>query len=295
MSRAIILILILILAASSMLGVETANAQSIPTPSVSTFSLAFIDHSYDMPGATVDDGYIGPHYVPAHHNRNGTIEITIANQPFTQYVDANNHTIALYFHIRCKGHLDSTWIVYPDQGMYVETSDSQNSVFSYYFNEEYVGDHAGRVPNIPEDGRLDFQVETFIGYSSTICTSIAQRVDDYYTFFTGETSGWSNTQTISLNDGSTSTSSPDQTLMPTPSATTPDSAINNRATTSQQPTATPIQSGAHLTAPQQFGWLEVGAFVVVGVVFAVLIVVIVFMRRRISVLEKKMDDTKQGI
>ena len=56
---------------------------SMPIPSVPTFSLTFTDHSYDMPAATVMSGYTGPTYVPAHHDRNGTIEIAITNQPFT--------------------------------------------------------------------------------------------------------------------------------------------------------------------------------------------------------------------
>jgi hypothetical protein len=273
----------------------TVSAEAIPTPAVPTFSLTFTDHSYDMPAATVDDGYIGPHYVPAHHDRNGTIEITIANQPFTQYKDGNNHTIALYFHIRCKGHLDSNWIVTPDDGYsdtYLETSNTQYTVFSYWINEEWAGDHSGRVPNIPQDGKIDFQVEAFIGYSDTICTSIAKRPDDYHTYFVGQVSGWSNTQTISLNDGSTSASSdPDPTPQSTPEPTMPDIPPNDWSTAFQpQPTATPSQPGTHftLTLPQ-FDWLEAAAFAAVGAVFAVLVVVIVLMRRRISVLENKID------
>lgn len=250
-----------------------------------------------MPGRTVDSGYIGTHYVPAHHDRNGTVEITIANQPFTKYKDVNNHTVALYFHFRCKGHLDSNWIVTPDDGYsdtYLETSNTQYTVFSYWINEEWVGDRSGRVPNIPEDGKIDFQVEAFIGYSDTICTSIAQRADDYHTYFVGQTSGWSNTQTISLNDGSTSTpSAQDSMPPPTPEPTMPDLLPNDWSTAFQpQPTATPQQSGVHLTFTlPQFDWLEVAAFAIVGAVFAVLIVAIVLMRRRISVLENKIDGT----
>lgn len=274
--------------ASSLVMVQSGSAQPIPKPYIPTFTLSFIDHSYDLPDRTVQDGYIGPHFVPAHHDRNGTVEITIANQPFTKYIDTNNHTIALYFHIRCKGHLDSNWITSPDQG-YIKASDSQYSLFSYYFNEEYEGDHSGRVPNIAEDGKLDFQVETFIGYSTTICTSIAQRADDYYTYLTGETSGWSETQTINLNDGSTSTSStPDQTASPTQSSTLHGSSSGDMAPSTQDSSAQPNQISI-LSVGTQFDWLEVGAFIVVGITFAVLIVVIAFMRRRIKLLELKQN------
>ncbi len=287
MSRTITITLILILAASSMLCFETSNAQTTPTPSVPTFSLTFIDHSYVMPAATVDDGYIGPHYVPAHHDRNGTVEITIANQPFTPYKDANNHTVALYFHIRCKGHLDSNWIVTPDDGYsdtYLETPNTQYTVFSYWINEEWVGDHSGRVPNIPEDGKIDFQVEAFIGYSDTICTSIAQRADDYHTYFVGQTSGWSNTQTISLNDGSTSTSSSTEpTLPPTPPPTISGPSIGDVGTapqTSHNPTSTPVQpiSGSPAFFALDFG--EIVIIALLGVVAVLLGLVVVYLRRR---------------
>ncbi len=287
---AISLFLTVLMVGSLALGCfSVAQAQSsISKPSIPTFTLSFIDHSYDLPGRIVQDGYIGPHFVPVHHDRNGTVEITIVNQPFKQYVDANDHTVVLYFHVRCKGHLDSNWITYPDPG-YVEASDSQYSVFSYYFNEEYVGDHAGRVPNIAADGKLDFQVETFIGYTTTICTSIAQRVDDYVTYYTGETSGWSQTQTISLNDGSTSTPDAiDQTEQPTPPPTPQASSIGEMTPSMQIQTASPNPIGS-FSVKIPFNWIKVGAIVVVGLMFAVLIIVIAFMHRRITILELKQN------
>ena len=115
-------------------------------------------------------GYTGETYVPAHYERNGTISIAIINQPFTQYVDANNNTVALYYPYRVKGNGDSDWIVTPDLDQYLEASKAQNTVFPYWINEAWVGDHSGRSPNIPADEKMDIQVEAFIGYSSVICT-----------------------------------------------------------------------------------------------------------------------------
>jgi len=196
-----------ILAASSLTAVAFASAQSMPKPSVPIFSLTFTDHSFDAPAATIMSGYTGPTYVPAHHSRNGTIEITILNQPFTPYKDEMNHTIKLYYHYACKGHYENDWIIYPDvvpDIAYNEASDSEKTTFQYWINEEWENDPAGRVPDVPDDGQMDVRVEAFIGYSETICTSIARRADDYHTYYVGQSSGWSCTQTITIGSGSSS-------------------------------------------------------------------------------------------
>jgi hypothetical protein len=53
------LALILLLATSSMLWVESVSAQSIPKPSVPEFSLKYVDHSYDVPTTYGTDPYTG--------------------------------------------------------------------------------------------------------------------------------------------------------------------------------------------------------------------------------------------
>ena len=51
-----------------------------------------------------------------------------------------NHTIELFYHYRCKGHYDSAWIVYPDLEEYLDSSNSHETAFPYWINEEWVGD-----------------------------------------------------------------------------------------------------------------------------------------------------------
>jgi hypothetical protein len=258
----------------------TRAGAAMPVPSVPTFDLKFVDHSYDAPGATVDEGS-GPHYVAAHHVRNGTIMVTIGNQPFTKYLDANNHTIELFYHVGCKGHYDSAWIFYPAIDVYIQTSNAESTVFDYGINGDWVGNPSAGIPNIPPDGKLDFQVETFIGYSQTICTSIAQRADDYHTFYTGQASGWSPTKTISISDGAVSTSTPESTSVPT-EAPTGLPQQTGTANPTQHPTFSPNQPTSG--APVVFG-LDVTmlvTLVLLGVI-AVLLVFVVFYLRKVSV------------
>lgn len=272
--RALPIFLIAMLAVAFV--VPSISAQSTPVPSVPTFSLTYIDHSFDAPAATVDDGYIGPHYVPAHHVRNGTILVTINNQPFTQYKDANNHTIELFYHIRCKGHYDSSWITYPDTDDYIQTSNSQTTVFSYGMNEEWAGTPGGRVPNLTQDGKLDFQVETFIGYSQTVCTSIARRADDYYTYFTGQKSGWSNTQTISMPSGEVSFPAPEVTNAPINAPTFPPLHID---IPNQAPAIISIQTSSSFTVFCNFDLAPIAAVLLVGVVAVLLVFVLFYLRK----------------
>ncbi len=194
-TKCLVLLLASILITSSMTMVGLASAQS--TPQVPKFSLNFTDHSYEM---------------NSRHMRNGTIQITIENQPFTPYKDANNNTIRLFYHYQIKSHYDSKWIISPWDDQYIYASDTDKTILEYPI-KDYWEDASGRVVNIPADGKLDFQIEAFIGYAVTLCASIAMRAEDYYTLFNGQTSGWSDTQTITVGQGNAQ-STPNPTLNP---------------------------------------------------------------------------------
>ena len=105
------LLSIFILSASAMLmafpsGVLAAN------PSVPEFSVAYVDHSYNVPVThwTTTDPYTGEqitHSSGGEHVDNRTIDVTIRNQPFTPYIDSSNSTVYLYYNIRSKGHFEN--------------------------------------------------------------------------------------------------------------------------------------------------------------------------------------------
>jgi hypothetical protein len=86
--------------------------------------------------------------------------------------------------------------------------------------------------------------------------------------FDGETSGWSDTQTITFGDGSVVTAQPTpyQTVTPTSLAT-------------ENPTATPIQPNTHDDVMFGLGLWQV-ATVALSVVVVLLVFVVFYLRRR---------------
>jgi hypothetical protein len=91
MGKYLSIILVVILAASSLLIILSANAQTIPKPSVPEFSVQFIDSSYN-----ITDQNTGQFEQVV----NGTIQITIKNQQFTY--SFNDTIYNLYYNIRTK-------------------------------------------------------------------------------------------------------------------------------------------------------------------------------------------------
>ena len=171
-SRAFSLLLVVILAASSLIMVESASAQSIPKPSLPEFTLKLIDHSYDVPErmATTIDPFTGKPYnftMPGYHQENKTIEITIKNP-----------SGAAYYNFRWKGHSENEWSYEPlkpanpyslDYMKYVPYNASTSTIikdipynaststftsFTLYFV---------KVNAIPTGGEMDIQVQALYG------------------------------------------------------------------------------------------------------------------------------------
>lgn len=114
LSKTIALALILVLATSSIMLVGSSSEQSIPKPSIPEFTISVTDHSYDVPTTTTTttdlDGRIITKTTPGYHAINGSITLSIKNQPFTPYYDSDGYPINLYYHIRVKGLVLSGYI-----------------------------------------------------------------------------------------------------------------------------------------------------------------------------------------
>ena len=84
------LLLIGVLVLSSLVMVETAFAQSIPTPSVPEFTVKYVDNSYDVPPTYGTDQYTGQTIIiqDGYHVDNRSIQFIIKNQPFAPYADS---------------------------------------------------------------------------------------------------------------------------------------------------------------------------------------------------------------
>lgn len=249
-SKWVLLLLVVILTASSLTMVESANAQSIPKPSVPEFTVEFVNASYSV---TTTNPYTGAN--ETQQISNNSIKITINNQPF----DNSNNQI--YYNVRAKPHFTENWTeIYPIQNrtssynedgtfsyvQYINADSSSRSSSSYttiafavvateYYSESgydiqryYAGEpgQEGRyfafLHGIPDNAQIDFQVEALLGHGSQKYVNdhplAPYPIGHYELAIAFDTaSGWSNAQTITIGE----ISSPTLSSSPTPSQEPP--------------------------------------------------------------------------
>lgn len=231
---------------------------SITKPSVPEFTVKFVDNSYDVPPTYGVDPYTGKEVITqaGYYVQEKTIEVRIKNQPFTPYKDANGNSIGLYYSIRVKGHFGDSW-TYPNFRYYYVEGDEEANYVGADMGSDYTVVMYGLVGNngtkdylcldISAGGQADFQVRAFIGYY-TRTTTMTALGESHRDVFTGETSDWSNTQTITVG-------------------------ANNAEVTDQgQANPNVTQSG--------FNWTEIALFAALGVIVVLVIVVVALVRKR---------------
>jgi hypothetical protein len=209
MGKRATLLLIVILTVSSLIVVKAVPAlASIPKPSVPDFTLKLVDAAYDVPD-------------------NRSIELVIKNQPFTPVLVQKgtfNGTASFYYNVRVKEHFEENWItLYSAVGDPFPTqSSSDNTVMT--FQLAYVSSESGYslgsstrfsiLSGLPSNAQIDFQVQALIGcVARDYNPRVTYQLDMFQWVFVGETSGWSNTQTLTVP---VSAPSPAPTLTPTP-------------------------------------------------------------------------------
>jgi hypothetical protein len=184
------LLCIIILTASSLTMVGSAFAQSIPKPSVPEFTIQ----------TQIKDNTT-------------TITLTIRNQPFdaaSQYPDGFFYNVAISVDGKNWSEL---YHVEDAEDWYPQQSNSTTTVLTYVAGETiyYPRDTSQGVRAIPKSGEVAFQVQAMIGHRDR--GAFKNGFMPYV--FVGETSDWSNTQTITIPSSNPSTtSSPSPT--PTP-------------------------------------------------------------------------------
>ncbi len=189
---ALLLVTIIAISSLSLVMIKSVNAK-IAKPSVPEFTLKFIDTAYDS----------------------RAIELTIKNQPFVSYND-NSQIISLYYNVHFKDHYSGNWIALyycgdpfptPSNSDYtklkysLELASSSGSSYYLLVYRENTG-YNDIIAEIPFDTQIDFRVQAMEGYFSPWN-------------FMGETSSWSNTQTISISSIANS-------LNPTPTPAVPE-------------------------------------------------------------------------
>jgi hypothetical protein len=229
------LLLITVLVLPSSVMVSSALAQSIPKPSIPEFTVKYLDNSYDVAPTYGVDPYNGENVVieAGYHVENKSIEVSIKNQPFTNYEDHNGNNIMLYYDVGWKGHFEDYWKSFNSTNyMYLVSSaslmadgvlvypDSPFTVFSFGFTGNNGSDtYRNRLEEVSVGDQIDFQVEALIGYYTKVYDTPVPGVpgsqNPYHYEFTGEESGWSSTQTLTIE--ASQTPSPELTPTPTPS------------------------------------------------------------------------------
>jgi hypothetical protein len=188
--------------------VKPACAQSTPAPSVPEFTIKFVDNSYDVPTTSSIDPYTGQNVVhQGYHVNNVTLVMIISNQPFVYQYNGR-----FFYNIRLKGHYAENWTQFYSNGNLplANASSTQTVVTLGALGESGLTmDSGSREIKVPFGGKVDCQVQAMIGqfYKEGVPLS--------GWFFQGETSDWSNTQTITISESQTPTPSPAATPTPT--------------------------------------------------------------------------------
>jgi hypothetical protein len=222
---------------------------SIPKPSIPEFTVTLVDRSYDAPATQSIDPYTGETVTqPSHRIDNRTIEVTIKNQPFAS---------KLMYNIRVKGHFSKDWteVFHPSDGFPIQ-SDSEYTVLSFSSKggDDFYGPHSA-VIYAPPSGQVDFQVEAMNG---NVSREIFIPVPGTGWFFTGEKSGWSNTQVLTVEANSVG------------------EAEKSKVNPNQQLGAQPAVNQLCIN------WTEISLCAILGTISAVLIIALVYKRKRFS-------------
>jgi hypothetical protein len=183
--------------------VGSVFAQSTPKPSVPEFTLSFVDKSYDVPTTHTTDPYTGQDVTQQGYHVNRTaLVMAIQNQQLVY-----EYSGSFLYNIRVKGHYAENWtqLYLNDNIPVASTSFDQTLITIGFLEGNSVGPIGDRYIIVPAGGEEDFQVQAMIGGFF--------KAGFDHTEFSGETSDWSNTQTITIP-----TPTPPPTASPTPTS-----------------------------------------------------------------------------
>ena len=206
----------------------STDVSGIPKPSIPEFTLKYVDNSYDVPPTYGIDQYTGENVIvkEGYHVKDRSIEFTFKNQPFAPYTDSSGNEIELYYNFRFKGNYGDEWTYYPENsngrsvihyggGIQVDDTKVYPPIYTAS-NTEYtvvslrlglLGPPVGSQV-VPDGVEVGFQAQALTGYFD--------RNEYGYYILTGESSDWSNTQTLTIGESQTPTSPPATTPSPTP-------------------------------------------------------------------------------
>ena len=245
--KSLAVLLIVTLFASSLLLIESSSAQSTIKPDVPQFRIVLVKHSYDSAPVTSTDPFTGSTTIePSVHYDWLTVDLVITNQNLPEQEQSEGYSYkGLMFNVRYKGHFSGDWqnISWPNgqleyySGPYMpHKSGYKYTIFSLKlqgnmdFNTiESASNGALPSNDIPQgtiglsiNGTADFQVEALYGTSyKYMGVPLGEWV------FSGQESGWSSTQSITINEADAVSGPIDN---PTVAITTPTSTASSITT-----------------------------------------------------------------
>ena len=207
-AKCLALLLIVMMATSSLvlLMFDPANAQTstpVPTPSVPSFTVKFVDASYDVPTTTSINQYTGKSVTnQGYHVENKTIVLTIDNRPFNAYL--HNTPPTFFYNVRVKGAFAQNWTeLYTANTGYLHPSNSDYTAIAY---------------GLPTpEGQIDYQVQAMAGGIMRISPRFSSGDE-----FIGVTSSWSSTQTVTIPENPVTPIQTPVESTPTASPTVPE-------------------------------------------------------------------------
>jgi hypothetical protein len=208
-NKNIAILLITAITASSLIIIGITSAL---TPAIPDFTVQYVDNSYYIPptygvdefsGETVQKG--GGFTV-----ENKSIQVTIKNQPFTPYKNSEGEDIVLSYYVRYKGHYGDGWHY---QNTIVDSASSKDTTTITFVLKDYMV-----LKGLSAGDKVDFEVQSKIGYYTFVPDPMRSGFYHEGTYeFTGESSAWSSTQTLTV-PGATQSVVPSPTVPELPTA-----------------------------------------------------------------------------
>ena len=201
--------------------------EPLTKPLIPEFTVEPIGPSFDIPPIYSTDPDTGEIAIKenGYHVEYSAVVITIKNQPFSpSFTSTGIQATYFYYNIRIKEHYlpDSYWnqLYRAEEGFPLQSNSNYTKIA---IPVEHVPRVWGRV--IGTGTQIDIQVEAMIGIIHRQLNPNATGLLDMYPYvFTGETSGWSNTQTVNLP--ANTPLNPKVTPEPSPSPTQPQAETN---------------------------------------------------------------------
>ncbi len=254
--------LLIFLVASTLTLIQSVNASSSNVP-MPQFTVRYIDESFDANTSPSTDPYTGETIPPTYyHVDRRYIQVSFEND--LPPIPAGSPS-EYYYNIRFKGQYTDDW---------TETRTASDEYYraSFFktvnFSLSTFSVTGGDAPN---GTKIDFQVQLMYG-------GIGKNLDEGplgSLYFSGETSGWSSAQTVTVGESS-STTTAIPTSMPTLNPT--DSPIQNQTVI---PSMNPIQQDTQTEVLAGFDWQTV-VIAVLALAVAVLAVAVAFQQRRLA-------------